>query len=81
MVISCFGSAMAQGKGRKGFLDSLNLTRPFFTYLSSQRALFDVLRAFAGYDEEVGYCQGMANVAAMLLMYCEDEVTKRVMRG
>jgi hypothetical protein len=36
-----------------------------------------VLRAFAGYDEEVGYCQGMANVAAMLLMYCEDEVTKR----
>ncbi|SAL97714.1 hypothetical protein [Absidia glauca] len=42
-------------------------------YGSGQRALFDVLRAFAGYDEEVGYCQGMANVAAMLLMYCEDE--------
>ncbi|KAI8338162.1 rab-GTPase-TBC domain-containing protein [Chlamydoabsidia padenii] len=42
-------------------------------YGSGQRALFDILRAFAGYDEEVGYCQGMANVAAMILMYCEDE--------
>ncbi|ORZ25044.1 rab-GTPase-TBC domain-domain-containing protein [Absidia repens] len=42
-------------------------------YGSGQCALFNVLRAFAGYDEEVGYCQGMANVVAMLLMYCEDE--------
>ncbi|KAI8088760.1 rab-GTPase-TBC domain-containing protein [Halteromyces radiatus] len=43
-------------------------------YGSGQRALFNVLRAFAAYDEEVGYCQGMANVVAMILMYCEDEV-------
>ncbi|KAF7732155.1 hypothetical protein EC973_006410 [Apophysomyces ossiformis] len=42
-------------------------------YGSGQRALFNVLRAFANYDEDVGYCQGMTNVAAMLLMYCEEE--------
>ncbi|KAI8877370.1 RabGAP/TBC [Backusella circina FSU 941] len=43
-------------------------------YGSGQRALFNVLRAFANYDEEVGYCQGMTNIAATLLMYCEEEV-------
>lgn len=39
-----------------------------------QRALFNVLRAFANYDEEVGYCQGMTNIVATILMYCEEEV-------
>lgn len=39
-----------------------------------QRALFNVLRAFASYDEEVGYCQGMTNIVATILMYCEEEV-------
>ncbi|KAI8364135.1 rab-GTPase-TBC domain-containing protein [Radiomyces spectabilis] len=43
-------------------------------YGSGQRALFNVLRAFAVYDEEVGYCQGMTNIAAILLMYYEEEV-------
>ncbi|KAG0173883.1 hypothetical protein DFQ30_006714 [Apophysomyces sp. BC1015] len=42
-------------------------------YGSGQRALFNVLRAFANYDKDVGYCQGMTNIAAMLLMYCEEE--------
>ncbi|GAA5795789.1 hypothetical protein HPULCUR_001151 [Helicostylum pulchrum] len=42
-------------------------------YGSGQRALFNVLRAFASYDEEVGYCQGMTNIAATILMYCEEE--------
>lgn len=41
-----------------------------------QRALFNVLRAFSGFDKEVGYCQGMTNIAAMLLMYCEEEVRR-----
>lgn len=39
-----------------------------------QRALFNVLRAFANYDAEVGYCQGMTNIVATILMYCEEEV-------
>ncbi|KAI8642770.1 rab-GTPase-TBC domain-containing protein [Parasitella parasitica] len=43
-------------------------------YGSGQRALFNVLRAFASYDEEVGYCQGMTNIVATILMYCEEEV-------
>ncbi|CAO3669636.1 unnamed protein product [Rhizopus stolonifer] len=42
-------------------------------YGSGQRALFNVLRAFANYDEEVGYCQGMTNIVATILMYCEEE--------
>ncbi|KAI8994580.1 rab-GTPase-TBC domain-containing protein [Pilobolus umbonatus] len=43
-------------------------------YGSGQRALFNVLRAFANYDEEVGYCQGMTNIVATILMYCEEEL-------
>lgn len=39
-----------------------------------QRALFNVLRAFSNYDEEVGYCQGMTNIVATILMYCDEEV-------
>lgn len=42
-------------------------------YGSGQRSLFNVLRAFANYDEEVGYCQGMTNIVATILMYCEEE--------
>ena len=32
-------------------------------------------RAFS--SQEVGYCQGMSQVAALLLMYMSDEVRKR----
>lgn len=51
----------------------LSLSENFFLY-PRQRALFNVLRAFANYDEEVGYCQGMTNIVATILMYCEEEV-------
>ncbi|KAI9313605.1 rab-GTPase-TBC domain-containing protein, partial [Dichotomocladium elegans] len=44
-------------------------------YGQGQRALFNVLRAFSSYDEEVGYCQGMTNIAATLLVYFEEEVS------
>ncbi|KAH8556161.1 rab-GTPase-TBC domain-containing protein [Umbelopsis sp. PMI_123] len=44
-------------------------------YGYGQRVLFNVLRAFAGYDEEVGYCQGMSNIVATLAMYFEEEKT------
>ncbi|KAI7888019.1 rab-GTPase-TBC domain-containing protein [Mucor mucedo] len=43
-------------------------------YGKGQRALFNVLRAFSKFDEEVGYCQGMTNIVATILMYCEEEV-------
>ncbi|KAI8886394.1 RabGAP/TBC, partial [Backusella circina FSU 941] len=48
-------------------------------YGSGQRSLFNVLRAFSNYDMEVGYCQGMTNVAATILMYCEEEKAFAVM--
>jgi hypothetical protein len=35
--------------------------------------LFNVLKAYAVHDKEVGYCQGMSEVAAFLLMYEQEE--------
>eukprot|EP00826_Nyctotherus_ovalis_P004630 TRINITY_DN11014_c0_g1_i6.p1 TRINITY_DN11014_c0_g1~~TRINITY_DN11014_c0_g1_i6.p1 ORF type:complete len:183 (+),score=29.94 TRINITY_DN11014_c0_g1_i6:48-551(+) len=35
--------------------------------------LYNVLKAYAHYDPEVGYCQGMNYVAAMLLRYIQSE--------
>ncbi|XP_077754329.1 USP6 N-terminal-like protein isoform X2 [Canis aureus] len=38
-----------------------------------QRALFHVLAAYSVYDTEVGYCQGMSEIAAILLMFLPEE--------
>jgi hypothetical protein len=38
-----------------------------------QRQLYDVLKAYALYDTEVGYVQGMAYIAAVFLMYMSEE--------
>eukprot|EP01113_Clastostelium_recurvatum_P047103 TRINITY_DN8344_c0_g2_i4.p1 TRINITY_DN8344_c0_g2~~TRINITY_DN8344_c0_g2_i4.p1 ORF type:complete len:853 (+),score=214.15 TRINITY_DN8344_c0_g2_i4:220-2559(+) len=38
-----------------------------------QTLLYNVLRAFAVYRPEIGYCQGMGFVCALLLMYMEEE--------
>jgi len=35
--------------------------------------LFNVLKAFANYDNEVGYVQGLNYVVAMMLYYINDE--------
>ena len=43
-------------------------------YGPGQRALFNILRAFSNYDKQVGYCQGMTNIATILLMYYTEEV-------
>ncbi|GAV07756.1 hypothetical protein RvY_17562 [Ramazzottius varieornatus] len=42
-------------------------------YGIKQQALFHVLAAYSMYNTEVGYCQGMSQVAALLLMYMSDE--------
>lgn len=39
-----------------------------------QSALMRVLRAYAAYDQKVGYCQGMGFIAAMFLSYMPEEV-------
>eukprot|EP00727_Mastigamoeba_balamuthi_P013560 m51a1_g8827 hypothetical protein (1165) ;mRNA; f:372055-385135 len=42
-------------------------------YGPGQVALFHVLKAYSLFDAEVGYCQGMSDVAAFLLMYMSEE--------
>lgn len=35
--------------------------------------LYNVLAAYSIYNTEIGYCQGMASIAALLLMHFKDE--------
>lgn len=42
-------------------------------YGVKQRSLFNILAAYSIYNSEVGYCQGMSQVAALLLMYMDEE--------
>lgn len=42
-------------------------------YSIKQCSLFNVLCAYSMYNSEVGYCQGMSGVAAVLLMYMDEE--------
>ncbi|KAK2193173.1 hypothetical protein NP493_14g05012 [Ridgeia piscesae] len=42
-------------------------------YDVKQEDLFHVLAAYSMYNTEVGYCQGMSQIAALLLMYLNEE--------
>uniref|UniRef100_A0A0A9WF26 USP6 N-terminal-like protein n=2 Tax=Lygus hesperus TaxID=30085 RepID=A0A0A9WF26_LYGHE len=42
-------------------------------YNSKQQELFNVLGAYSMYNSEIGYCQGMSQIAALLLMYLDEE--------
>ncbi|UYV80355.1 RN-tre [Cordylochernes scorpioides] len=42
-------------------------------YNVKQQALFHVLAAYSMYNSELGYCQGMSQIAALLLMYMNEE--------
>ncbi|XP_045600697.2 LOW QUALITY PROTEIN: uncharacterized protein [Procambarus clarkii] len=42
-------------------------------YTEKQQQLFHVLVAYSMYNQEVGYCQGMSQIAALLLMYLNEE--------
>ncbi|GAB1605415.1 Hypothetical predicted protein [Argonauta hians] len=42
-------------------------------YGVKQKALFNVLAGYSMYNTEVGYCQGMSEIAALLLMYLDEE--------
>ena len=60
------------------FLIVIDLQRTFPThkYISSKegmKSLFNVLHAYAYYDKDVNYCQGMAFVAGTLLMIMSEE--------
>ncbi|XP_071446863.1 USP6 N-terminal-like protein [Hetaerina americana] len=42
-------------------------------YGLKQQALFNILGAYSIYNLEIGYCQGMSQIAALLLMYFNEE--------
>lgn len=42
---------------------------------AGQKSLYNVLKAFACYDETVGYCQGMGFIIAVCLTYMTEEET------
>ncbi|ERE80314.1 USP6-like protein isoform 1 [Cricetulus griseus] len=42
-------------------------------YGVKQQSLFHVLAAYSVYNTEVGYCQGMSQITALLLMYMNEE--------
>lgn len=42
-------------------------------YCHRQVQLFNILAAYSIYNTEIGYCQGMSTVTALLLMYLSDE--------
>lgn len=42
-------------------------------YGIQQQALFNVLSAYSVYNLDIGYCQGMSQIAALLLMYMKEE--------
>eukprot|EP01025_Chloroclados_australasicus_P049015 TRINITY_DN5568_c0_g2_i7.p1 TRINITY_DN5568_c0_g2~~TRINITY_DN5568_c0_g2_i7.p1 ORF type:complete len:611 (+),score=103.88 TRINITY_DN5568_c0_g2_i7:139-1971(+) len=46
---------------------------PQFELRDTQQALFNLLKAYALYDLETGYCQGMAFIAGLILMYLPEE--------
>ena len=41
--------------------------------LGGKNKLFNVLKAYANYDNEVSYVQGMNYIAGLLLFYIDDE--------
>ncbi|GMH41766.1 hypothetical protein BSKO_09676 [Bryopsis sp. KO-2023] len=51
---------------------------PHFNFEQGKRALFNVLKAYSLHDLEVAYCQGMAFVAGVLLLYLPEEFAFRV---
>jgi hypothetical protein len=42
-------------------------------YCQRQVQLYNVLAAYSIYNTEIGYCQGMSGITALLLMYLSDE--------
>ncbi len=46
---------------------------PLFGFAQGQKSLFNLLKAYSLHDLEVGYCQGMAFVAGLLLFYVPEE--------
>ncbi|XP_066962348.1 rab GTPase-activating protein 1-like isoform X3 [Macrobrachium rosenbergii] len=64
----------------QGIRRDINRTFPAHDYFKEaggvgQDALFKISKAYAVYDEEVGYCQGLSFLAAALLLHMPEEQT------
>ncbi|ESN98027.1 hypothetical protein HELRODRAFT_84860, partial [Helobdella robusta] len=70
--------------GRQWCLDvrqiDLDVNRTFRNHIMfrrrydvKQQALFNILVAYAMYNSDVGYCQGMSQIAALVLMFLNEE--------
>jgi hypothetical protein len=74
-----YASALAQPCPPEAAADiAKDLARTFpnqrrFASPEGQRSLGRVLRAYAAFDAEIGYCQGMSFIAATLLLVLESE--------
>ena len=42
-------------------------------YCQRQKQLYNILAAYSVYNTEIGYCQGMSTLTALILMYLADE--------
>lgn len=51
---------------------------PLFGFEQGQKSLFNLLKAYSLHDLEVGYCQGMAFVAGLLLFYVPEQMAFKV---
>ncbi|GLJ41691.1 hypothetical protein SUGI_0862910 [Cryptomeria japonica] len=63
-------------------IENMGIVKDIHKTLESQRfsnqaistgSLYNVLRAYANYDSEVGYTEGMSFIAALLLVYLDEE--------
>jgi len=63
--------------GRQIDLDIKRTYRNHFMFRDKkgigQKALSNILKAYSIFNEEIGYCQGMADLTALLVMYMEEE--------
>ncbi len=55
-------------------------TRGSHTRARRQQALFNVLKAYSVLDKELGYCQSMSFIVAILLLYMPEHVRYRSSR-
>lgn len=58
-------------KDLKRTLPELNIFN--IDHTTGKNSLYNVLKAYSCYDNEIGYVQGMNYVAALLLIYIKDE--------
>ncbi|NXA04939.1 US6NL protein, partial [Sapayoa aenigma] len=77
-----YNKLKCQARGSSSFIRQIDLdvNRTYRDHIMfrdrygvKQQSLFHVLAAYSIYNTEVGYCQGMSQITALLLMYMNEE--------